>query len=417
MVSNMKKRIAPLLTLALVSISSCAVFGATPFTKLMRLETATTEYTLGFNDTMNSKSGAITHQKPYSGSGSAIWVAEDVKPESGNFYFGTQYFSGQFTSVVNRGKKTSYEGRTYYQINNSENIDAYVAIEQEIYNNDTDRNGTYSLPYDAIENVSYTTMTYNCSRKGCTSYCFISSSSTNDSVSCTNNSATLTQGSTVSGRSGTIYFYLPRIPTKQLVFNNVLIAYTKEASAISTVDLYAAKDMAEQEVKRGGGYTVFNFRLNATLTFNNTCSVGSAAVAEIPLDALSPDSFTTKEGKPAGYTPKRTDLVFSCEKSIADTFTGINWTMTPTADSDGSGLPGVLRAKAKGSNTVNGLGIKVTKDSGGSTAVNFGTANSATISGNKATATFWAYPTMTSDTKPSGGGDFIATATVTFEVP
>lgn len=410
----MKKIFTALLVLmlTLASINSGAVYAA----KDLVLDTSVQVETLAFEDVMTAKGGEITHSETYGRRGGATWSTTNSAGFD-TYYFGSQFFKGEFTAAVNKGSFITRDNVKYYKINNTENVEAYVAIKQQIYDNEAGGDAKdYYIPYKQ-DNNSYANMKYKCyaSMNYCDENSCSAESNAGDTTSCSGGNVKLIQASTISGRTGTIYFYLPRIPTKSLIFNNTLIAQTRVASGFSTVSRVDADNKAFVSVD--SGKVAFEFILNATLTFNNTCSVGSAAVAEIPLDTLTPDSFTTKEGKPSGYTPKRTDLVFSCEKNIADTFTGMNWTITPTADSDGSGLPGVLRAKAKGSNTVNDLGIKVTKDPGGNTAVNFGTANSATIDGNKATATFWAYPTMTSDTKPSGGGDFIATATVTFEVP
>lgn len=97
----------------------------------------------------------------------------------------------------------------------------------------------------------------------------------------------------------------------------------------------------------------------------------------------------------------------------------MKWSISPTSASSGSGLDGVLVAKPSNGNTIDGVGVKITSDSSGNTPVKLGGDNlqGAEVIGNKAMATFYAYPTMTTDTKPSGGGDFNATATVTFEVP
>jgi len=82
---------------------------------------------------------------------------------------------------------------------------------------------------------------------------------------------------------------------------------------------------------------------------------------------------------------------------------------------------GLLAAVATGSNTINNLGIKVTRDESGANVVDTTGATSydTTYSSDdkQATATFYAYPTMINDTKPKGGGDFKATATLRFDIP
>lgn len=378
-----------------------------------------TDYTLDVTSTFSKTTGVFEKNVSYSSFGSFLWEGNNALGSRKFFYVGPQAFRANFNnSIIDVNKKTSYAGRNYYQLKiDSGAVALYVSVKQNIYDNEADVMQSYDVPFTA-HNYSRTDVQYVPVQQ-VAQRCFISSTNTNDSVTCNGTVVSLSQSSTVSGRSGVIYFYMPKLPTHTIELNNLLIATTDVSSAYSVDSWAAARDDALAAVNSGSGSRVFSFFITGTLRFDNTCKISGPVAIEIPLGSLSTGSFTTKGGKPTSYSPKRTDLTFTCTKDIPSSYGGMKWSITPTAESSGSSLPGVLVAKPTAGNTVNGVGVKVTSDVNGNTPITMGASNlqTAAISGKNATATFYSYPTMTTDNKPTGTGDYTATATVMFEVP
>ncbi|PLR40666.1 hypothetical protein CYR55_05130 [Chimaeribacter californicus] len=296
--------------------------------------------------------------------------------------------------------------------------EVYVSAKQDVWNNDTDVMQSYTFPYTAHNALNasvhlYQTnsgMSNNCDKGEDNAGLRISCVKVNGRISTLNVNMT-----SVSGRSGNVYIYIPRIPTREIVFNNVLLtASTVSGIGMSTQGWEKARSISESSTQ----YEQFDFYINGTLRFNNSCRLlNSSGGIAINFQELMPTNFTGKGLKPNNLTPERTEIVFNCDKDIASTFSGMNWSVTATAISDSS-EPGILKATASAGNTINNLGVKLTKDVNGTTPVNIkGEENAAIISGTKASAVFYSFPTMMTDDKPSGGGSYVATATVTFNVP
>lgn len=335
-------------------------------------------------------------------------------------YLGAQAYAGKFDSTaIDSNSTVTYNGLTYHKIKSNRinsSVPLYVSVVQKVVNATGNSNPMYDFEIPYVTNNGFgQSLLGACAGLGIYNktgrYGYL--------ARCDNNLIYVYAGKNISGRSGSISFYAPKIPTETIIFNNLHVATTKMTLAISDVSVTDADQRAVSTVTGDGGTPVFEFYLNGELRFDNSCQINGPVVIEIPLGSLTTSAFTTKGGKPSGYTPKETKLTFTCAKDIPSTYGGMAWPISPTAISTGSGLDGVLVAKPTGSNTITGIGVKVTSDPGGNTAIKLGGDNlqTAAISGKNATATFYSYPTMTTDQKPTGGGDFEATATVMFEVP
>lgn len=370
-------------------------------------------YTLAIQKAFTTNIGSLSHQIDYSSnSGSITWKAPYfLKMDN---YVGPQVYQGDFTSVVDTSSKITYGGRKYYKIRADVGISVpiYVSISQYIYKYGVNTGQYYDLPY-AVDDNSGTTLR----NSGGTS-CSVIWSNTDGSADCGSVYAYYYQKSSVSGRSGKIYFYMPKIPTNDVSFTNLEVANTKIHTAVSSSNWNAAAQYSRDHVA-GEGTVGFRFLLSGSFTMDQSCKIDGGVALEIPLGSIGTPTFTIKGGKPSGYTPKGTTLTFSCKRDIGTTYGGMKWSISPTAASAGSGLDGVLVATPKGESKIDGVGVKITSDAAGNTPVPLGgdKLQSTKVSGSKATATFYAYPTMTTDTRPTGAGDYSATATVTFEVP
>jgi hypothetical protein len=378
---------------------------------------ASKNLTLNINDTITQQSSNITYVKEFSATAAVVWEYHNIDNLEGLIYVGGQVFDGKYTSAVDTGKSITYGGIKYYRYAgdlNKLDSDMYVAVEQHIWDNGNDVDGKYFIPYKKDNNSG---ITVNYFKRTCS----FNWKNSDDQYLCRNDNSgnmmlEITQAASVSGRSGKIYFYLPKMPTQEVTFNNVHIATTSIASAASDVSWEKSTEVASNS----NGTPVFDFYLNGSLRFDNSCKIDGPVAIEVPMGALSSIAFTTKGAPPAGFTPKANTLKFVCAKSIPNSYGGMKWSITPTAASDGSGTEGVLLAKPVGANTIEGLGVKITSDAAGNKVIPLRGLQEAPISGsskNVATATFYAYPTMLTDRKPSGGGDYSDTATVTFDVP
>lgn len=371
-------------------------------------------YTMQVDKLFTGTVGSLAEQTEFSSPSGAMNWRFPNKTNTLNI-FGPQVFKVDFTSAVDTSSTTTYGGIKYYKVSTDvgSNIPLYVAIRQGIYDNTADAMSYYFVPY-LEHNNSVTEIQTMSSYSDCVN----TWNNTEDLYTCSL-TIDINQRGSVSGRNGTIYFYMPKIPTNDITFTGIEIAKGKIHSAYSTDSWSAARDYSKSVVG-SQGYDYFHFFLSGTLRMDQSCQISNGPVVlEVPLGNIVSSTFTTKGGKPSGYTPKPTILTFSCKRDIGDTYGAMKWSISPTSASSGSGLDGVLVAKPSNGNTIDGVGVKITSDSSGNTPVKLGGDNlqGAEVIGNKAMATFYAYPTMTTDTKPSGGGDFSATATVTFEVP
>ncbi|WP_369462365.1 fimbrial protein [Citrobacter braakii] len=371
-------------------------------------------YTLQVGQSFSNTTGSLSNKLDFnSASGRIVWKNEQFIGSDN--YIGPQYFFSDFTPAIDYSNTTSFNGVKYYKIKADvgTNVPLYVAIKQYVYDNGNDVGNYYYVPYTQHNNSGTTVRV-----KGKDACEFVWSNS-GDEWSCSNGNLFLEQNGTISGRSGTIYFYMPKVPTNDVTFTNLEIANTKIHTTIATDSWEEANNYSKNSVIFYGT-VYFRFYLSGTFKLDQSCKIsGGPVVLEVPLGDIAIPAFTTKGGKPSGYTPKATNLTFTCKRDIGKTYGAMKWSISPTSASSGSGMDGVLIAKPNGGNSIDGVGVKITSDSAGNTPVKLGGDNlqSATVSGNNATATFYAHPTMTKDTKPSGGGDFNATATVTFEVP
>lgn len=382
------------------------------------------DYHLDVSSTFSQNKGVVSKKIDYGSDAVTITFYFDWIPGvtyAYQAYLGALAYAGNFDpAAVDTNSTVTYNGLTYHKIKSSRinsSVPFYVSIIQKVVN---DIGGAYALRDFEIPYVTNNEHGHSL-RNECRGIGAINSVHRQGySVQCVNNQIYVDAGwNNISGRSGSISFYAPKIPTETIIFNNLRVATTNMTLAISDVGVTDADQRAESTVAGGGGTPVFEFYLNGELRFDNSCQINGPVVIDIPLGSLAISAFTTKGGKPSGYTPKETKLTFTCVKDIPSTYGGMAWSISPTAISTGSGLDGVLVAKPTGANTVTGVGVKVTSDPGGNTAIKLGGDNlqTAAISGKNATATFYSYPTMTTDQKPTGGGDFEATATVMFEVP
>lgn len=374
---------------------------------------AQVDYSMVINKTFTANTGSLSHQMDYSSpSGRFTWKG----PYFFNYdsFIGPQLYRGDFTNAVDTSSKINYGGRTYYKIKADVgiNVPIYVSISQYIYKYVVNTGKYYDLPYTEDNNSGITL------RKTGSTTCSTIFNNTDGTANCDGTWVYYYQQSSDFGRSGKIYFYMPKIPTNDVTFTNLEIANTKIHTSLSSDSWNAAYDYSFGHVASEG--TVgFRFFLSGSFAMDQSCKIDGGLALEIPLDSINSPAFTTKGGKPSGYTPKGTTLTFSCKRDIGTTYGGMKWSISPTAASAGSGLDGVLVATPKGESKIDGVGVKITSDAAGNTPVPLGgdKLQPTKVSGSKATATFYAYPTMTTNTKPTGAGDYSATATVTFEVP
>jgi hypothetical protein len=316
-----------------------------------------------------------------------------------------------FPSNVNISNSISYNGMTYYKMLNVADNDIYVAWKQIIYDYEGKSSRWYAAPFE-VQDYSQ----WMCKQNS-------------DGLAVYRNGKIISDGECrddflsipvrpgeVAG-TGTLYFYFPKKPTKTVVFNNYRLADMKVTNSMLP---------GYQSSYPGDGTMApyIQIALTGSLTFNNACRVstnGGLAV-EVPLGALSAGQFTSKGALPNGYTAKTTSIDFSCDNDIPGTYgsNSIKWSVNAATESTSAEASnGILKAVAAGSNTINNLGVQLKSPQNSNNAINAtGAVNyPTTISGKKATAQITAYPTMINGTKPSGSGDFKATATVTFNIP
>lgn len=374
--------------------------------------TVTTEF--------SNRSGQVDKSYSYSDQGTFTY-AGNIPFNNQEWVIGPQYYRGRYNSNhVDTSKSLIYKGRTYYKITSITSANIYISARQMVYNNETDVANYYDFPYEEHNSALATLkLTYNPTTGSAT--CQELYNNAGLVISCAGKQG---QGdgrlmvgmNTASARSGDIYLYMPNIPTREVVFNNVLIT----SSTVSGMGMSDNGNIhrATSNSRNAPQYDQFDFYLNGTLKFNNNCRLlNTTGGIAVNFKDLLPGAFTGKGKKPTNVTPVKTDIVFNCDKDIGNTYSGMDWSVTATAASQSS-EPGILKATGSAGNTINNLGVKLTKDANGTTPISItGGENAATISGTNATATFYAFPTMISDTKPSGAGGYIATATVTFNVP
>lgn len=328
--------------------------------------------------------------------------------------YGPMWFKNTFwPSNVNINSSVSYNGMTYYKMMNVADNDIYVAWKQIVHDYSTNSSKWYTTPFEVSDYSRWRCMYHD-----------------DGTLTVKNNDAEVSGGecsdTTISipvrpgevAGTGTLYFYFPKKPTKTVVFNNYRLA---------DMSITNIMPPSYQYNYPGDGTMApyLQIVLTGSLTFNNACRVstnGGLAV-EVPLGALSTSQFTTKGTLPNGYTAKTTNIEFSCDNDIPGTYgsNSVKWSVNAATESTSAEASnGILKAVAAGSgNTINNLGVQLKSPQNNNNAINAtGAVNyPTTISGNKATAQITAYPTMINGTKPSGSGDFKATATVTFNIP
>ena len=326
------------------------------------------------------------------------------------FSVGPQYYRGSYSDNVDTAKTVTYKGRTYSRVKNITDAEIYVSVIQPITNFATGTENYYTIPYTTHNGVNAAFNYIN--------NCKPVKNNSPMGINCTSSFDGLELEADIdarAGREGDLYIYLPRIPTREVNLGTIpLSSTTISGTGISTEGWEKARSLSE----RAPQTTLINTSLSGTLRFNNNCRLlNTTGGIAINFQDLAPGAFTGKGKKPNGVTPVKTDIVFNCDKDIGNTYEGMNWSVTATTNSISS-EPGILKAAGSEGNTINNLGVKLTKDVSGTLPINIhGQDNPAVISGANATATFYAFPTMLTDNLPSGAGGYIATATVTFNVP
>lgn len=347
-----------------------------------------------------------------------IYSNQVPDPSAVRTTYGPLWYKNTFwPSNVNINNTISYNGMTYYKMLNVADNDIYVAWKQVIYDYKRSSNTWYTAPFVAQDYSEWWCATNSYGEMNLVNNSrSVSGGSCGEDRESTSISIPVRPGENPS--NGTLYFYFPKKPTKTVVFNNYRLA-----------DMNITNSMLpgyQNSYPGDGTMTPYlQILLTGSLTFNNACRVstnGGMAV-EVPLGALSAGQFTTKGALPNGYTAKTTTIDFSCDNDIPGTYgsDSIKWSINAATESTSSEASnGILKAVAAGSgNTINNLGVQLKSPQNSNNTINATGAVDypTTISGKKATAQITAYPTMINSTKPSGAGDFKATATVTFNIP
>ncbi|MEJ5073157.1 fimbrial protein [Enterobacter ludwigii] len=324
----------------------------------------------------------------------------------GEFKYGSQYFKAELSSYFKSGPTIRYQNRTYYKYNSSE-IDMYVSIKQGVYENNSDTYVYHYIPFTDVSNNGKAVFTKLKKEEGC--YYDQDKSTWGITGTCDINGITITQNDGPAARLSTLYVYFPKKPTHPVTLNNVPVA-----------DIYVGAQLADSQDKPYD-YRVFRkYTLSGTITFPNNCRT-SLASQDVDLNSINPAQFTSKsKGElPQNYTAKEVTLTFTCDNNIGSSYGGMNWHLEATGPSvNNESVNGILKATAT-SGTINNLGVGLSSNQAGTTKIDATGATDypAAVSGKVATAKFYAFPTMINSNKPTGGGDYKATATVRFDIP
>jgi hypothetical protein len=336
----------------------------------------------------------------YFGAGDAL----KVYANGGWFSYGPQYITAELGDKILQNTTVTYNGRKYYKYNSSE-VDMYVSISQGVYDNTRGYYMYYNVPFTNVSNTGVAKYYTAGQASGTCSY-MRDDSTWGITGKCDNTGITLTQNDGPAARKATLYVYFPKKPTHPVTLN-VLVA-----------KLFINTDLADSQVYIGPNKAFREYNLRGTITFPNSCRT-SAATQDVDLQSVNPSQFTTKGALPKNYNAKEVTLTFTCDQDIGSSYGSMNWHVSATGPSiNNESVNGLLTATAT-SGTINNLGVGLSSNQTGTTKIDATGAKDyqATVSGKVATAKFYAYPTMINGSKPSGAGDFKATATVMFDVP
>jgi len=344
--------------------------------------------------------GSNERPTTYFGAGNAI----NLYANGGWFAYGPQYITAEFGPKILLNTTITYNKRKYYKYNGSE-VDMYVSISQGVYDNARGYYLYYNVPFTNASNNGVAKYYTAGPKSGTCSY-MQDDSTWGINGKCDTSGITLTQNDGPAAREARLYVYFPKKPTHPVTLN------------VQLATLFINTDLADSQVYIGPRKAFREYNLRGTITFPNSCRT-SAATQDVNLQSVNPSQFTTKGALPKNYSAKEVTLTFTCDQDIGSSYGSMNWHVSATGPSiNNESVNGLLTATAT-SGTINNLGVGLSSNQTGTTKIDATGAKDyqATVSGKVATAKFYAYPTMINGSKPSGAGDFKATATVMFDVP
>ena len=324
------------------------------------------------------------------------------------FAYGPQFITAQLGSKILANTSIIYDNKRFYKYDSTE-VDLYVAIEQGVYDNSAGGYVNHFIPFQDVSNNGEAWFASNGSSCSYTQ----DKSTWGIDGKCDHSGITITQHDGPAARKAKLYIYFPTKPTHPVTLNFVVAKLLVNQQLVDVSPDTGAGKPYKDSRKAFRDYT-----LTGTITFPNSCRT-SAATQDVNLQSVNPAQFTTKGKLPQNYTAKEATLTFTCDNDIGSSYGGMNWHLEATGPSvNNESVNGILMATAT-SGTVNNLGVGLSSNQAGTTKIDASGATDypATVSGKVATAKFYAYPTMTSDAKPTGAGDYKATATVRFDIP
>ncbi|MCS2149611.1 fimbrial protein [Scandinavium manionii] len=345
--------------------------------------------------------------------GSSEYTGQDASyMTDGVLAYGPQFVSASWDpSAIDTSDSKNIDGITYYRYKRELAANLYIAIQQGVYSNQTQHYIIHDVPFSGVSN-------YGVSRTDRTAgVCEGTRNSTwAANITCDGASIKLVKDDGIAARVGTVLLYFAGTPSSPINFSGVTIARLSVGDKLMPG--------GNENDSYNGSYTTYGtISLTGNITFVNSCNITESGTVQVPFGEIPPSIFTTKGSKPSNNYVKKTEIHYQCEFPIHNAqSSGVKWMLEATgASKNAEQSNGLLAAVATGSNTINNLGIKVTRDESGANVVDTTGATSydTTYSSDdkQATATFYAYPTMINDTKPKGGGDFKATATLRFDIP
>jgi len=320
--------------------------------------------------------------------------------------YGPQYIRGFQGQNLSQVDTVDFNGRTYYKYMGASPIPIYITLEQGVYSNASGKYEFVEIPFYLQSNAGVAKF-----NMGITSCAYNqSASSWGIQGACeVGGDMSITQPDGPAARESKIYVYFPTRPTEPVVLNNIEVAR-----------LYTGRYFEDDGNNQDMSFMFRRFTISGVITFKNICHT-STATRDVDLSEINASKFTTKGSMPRDYVAKEVTLTYECENDIIkfDGAGSVMWSVAATGTSDNNeAANGILKASAE-TGTIGNLGVGLSSDKGGKNKLNAkGTTNyTAKIDGTRATATFYAFPTMINNNKPTGGGDYKATATVRFDIP
>lgn len=379
--------------------------------------------------------------------GGAISLTSDIKAPAGEvqfaspvIYFQGNYFNGRWTSSsplvegaydpanVNTGDTVTVGGKKYYRLKNIQrtSIPMYIRVEQEIwlpsgskyeyveipelYTRTTGSEGWYEFNVNWVWNGATTV-----------AQCNGMDGNYNANVTC-NQFLTFTLSKEYNNRNVKIFFYMPRTPSATIEIPRMKVGQSViHNMCMDPGDGEYDYRLAKSCTHKSPTTPLVEYYIQGLMTFTTSCNMSETTKTV----NFAPLSTTKLAGKgvgeiPDGFTPVQTTVTLTCKNDINSAFlNGVEWSITGAGSSLSSAAAqqGILLASGTG---VKDLGVKITRDLLGKNLVKVDGSQTvpAAISGTRATATFYSYPTVANASKaPSGAGDYQATATLTFDMP